>query len=661
VSPTPGLIAQMTGKLTTKRYKYATIYVDQYSRYSFCYLQKTATAEETIEGKKAFEQVCKNNGVKVEAYHADNGVFRANDFVKHCRDAGQSLTFAAAGAHHSNGMAERRIRILQELARAQMIHANRRWPQAITAHLWPYALRTANEVLNETPSLQSPERYTPMQIFTNTQVNTNSKHWLPFGCPVYVLENSLQSGHGIHHKWKARARVGIYLGRSPQHGRNVALVLSRTTGLVSPQFHVTFDPSFHTVKQDSLDVLWQIKAGFVTQQKPADSGASKREMIWPEGAPATKKRKPEATPERVTQDSRTDDPQLQQPDGNSPHQDNTSNPPLTNNIQNESPERNSEPAQRLIEVMMAELTQATDGDVPGEIFCLQAMFPNYAGEMEPDPLTVLKATTDPDTMYWHEAMKEDDKSEFVTAMKKEWDDQISNGNFTVTHKSEVPKDALILPAVWQMKRKRDIKTRAIKKYKARLNIDGSRMKPGIHYDQTYAPVASWNSIRTLLTMTALHNWKTKQIDYVLAFPQAPVERTIYMKIPKGFQIEDGKTEDYVLELHRNVYGQKQSGRVWYKYLTERLIKRVGFTQSKVDECVFYRGKVMYVLYTDDSILAGPDEAEIDKVIEDIKQAGLDITIEGDLQDFLGINIDRKEDGSIHLTQPHLIDQILKDL
>ena len=134
-----------------------------------------------------------------------------------------------------------------------------------------------------------------------------------------------------------------------------------------------------------------------------------------------------------------------------------------------------------------------------------------------------------------------------------------------------------------------------------------------------------------------------------------------MKIPRVFEIENGNLDDYILELHRNVYGQKQAGRVWNKYLSDILIKRVGFVQSKVDECVFYRGNVMYVLYTDDSILAGPDESEIDKVIKDIKQADLDITIEGDLQDFLGINIDRKPDGSIHLTQPHLIDQILEDL
>jgi hypothetical protein len=39
---------------------------------------------------------------------------------------------------------------------------------------------------------------------------------------------------------------------------------------------------------------------------------------------------------------------------------------------------------------------------------------------------------------------------------------------------------------------------------------------------------------------------------------------------------------------------------------------LGFVQSKHDECVFFRGSVMYVLYTDDSILAGPNEKEVEK-------------------------------------------------
>jgi hypothetical protein len=60
-------------------------------------------------------------------------------------------------------------------------------------------------------------------------------------------------------------------------------------------------------------------------------------------------------------------------------------------------------------------------------------------------------------------------------------------------------------------------------------------------------------------------------------------------------------------------------------------------------------------------LAGPDEKELLKIIEDIKGTGLKVTMEGDIGDFLGVNINRLDDGTIELTQPHLIDQILKDL
>jgi Reverse transcriptase (RNA-dependent DNA polymerase) len=165
----------------------------------------------------------------------------------------------------------------------------------------------------------------------------------------------------------------------------------------------------------------------------------------------------------------------------------------------------------------------------------------------------------------------------------------------------------------------------------------------------------------MLLLAAQYNWHTVQLDYVLAFPQAPIERTLYMEVPKGFEIKGHDRKDHVLKLHRNVYGSKNAGRTWYQYLRKKLVEEVGFTQSKIDECVFYKGKVMYVLYTDDSILAGPDKAEIDKVIEDIRKAKLDITVEGDIQDFLRINIDRKKDGTIHLTQPHLIDDIMREL
>jgi hypothetical protein len=69
-------------------------------------------------------------------------------------------------------------------------------------------------------------------------------------------------------------------------------------------------------------------------------------------------------------------------------------------------------------------------------------------------------------------------------------------------------------------------------------------------------------------------------------------------------------------------------------------KTIGFTQSTIDECVFYKGRSIYILYTDDSILAGPDESELDQIIEDTKKAGLKLTVEGNISKFLGIQIER---------------------
>jgi hypothetical protein len=63
-----------------------------------------------------------------------------------------------------------------------------------------------------------------------------------------------------------------------------------------------------------------------------------------------------------------------------------------------------------------------------------------------------------------------------------------------------------------------------------------------------------------------------------------------------------------------------------------------------------------------SLQAGPKKDEIDQIIDELhKKAKLAITVEGDLADFLGVSIDRRSDGTIHLSQLHLIDQILEDL
>jgi hypothetical protein len=239
-------------------------------------------------------------------------------------------------------------------------------------------------------------------------------------------------------------------------------------------------------------------------------------------------------------------------------------------------------------------------------------------------ITSMGATTDPDTMYFHQAMKQADAKNFLGAVHNEFNNLLQRGVFEIVPTFLVPEEMKVFSSVWSMRRKRKVRTREVYKYKARLNLDGSQMQPGRDYDLTYAPVASWESIRMVLALSLRYGWKTKQLDYVLAFPQAPVERECYMHIPHGMVI--GDSGNWVLRVKKNIYGQKQVGRVWNEHLVKKLTSpAVGFVQSKYDECIFFHKHAVYVLYTDDSILADPDESELDLLIVRIKSVGLDIT------------------------------------
>jgi hypothetical protein len=86
------------------------------------------------------------------------------------------------------------------------------------------------------------------------------KHHHAFGCPVFALENDLAAGSSIPH-WSPHARLGVNLGSSLSHARNVYLVLNLHTGCVLPQFHCHFDNFFEMVRHGGLDVsvppAWQ--------------------------------------------------------------------------------------------------------------------------------------------------------------------------------------------------------------------------------------------------------------------------------------------------------------------------------------------------------------------------------------------------------------------
>jgi hypothetical protein len=279
-------------------------------------------------------------------------------------------------------------------------------------------------------------------------------------------------------------------------------------------------------------------------------------------------------------------------------------------------------------------------------------------------LLAFKVSTDPDTMYHHQAMKQPDKEKFQEAMKKECEAHFKEGNYKLIKKSKLPEGATLLSSVWQMKRKRKPSTGEISKYKARMNVDGSQMIKGLHYEETYAPVVQWATIRFFITLAIISKWHTRQLDFVLAYTQADIERELYMKLPAGFTapgktITEQNRKDYVLKLEKNLYGQKQAGRVWYLHLRKNLLK-LGFKPSNHDECVFYYGKTIFIVYTDDTILLGPDKDELDTLVKKLGKT-FNIEDQGELSDYLGIKIERKPDGTLEWTQPTLTQSILKDL
>ncbi len=132
-----------------------------------------------------------------------------------------------------------------------------------------------------------------------------------------------------------------------------------------------------------------------------------------------------------------------------------------------------------------------------------------------------------------------------------------------------------------------------------------------------------------------------------------------MEIPKGVQLQGVDRSQYVLQLVKNLYGQKQAGQVWYQHLVQGL-QEIGFTCSKIDECVFYYKNSVLLIYVDDSILIGPDKAKLEHLIK-LMIKRFEIQREGNLGDFLGIQIAREPDGTLILMLPQPIASILQDL
>lgn len=257
-------------------------------------------------------------------------------------------------------------------------------------------------------------------------------------------------------------------------------------------------------------------------------------------------------------------------------------------------------------------------------------------------------------------MKQDDADEFKRAVEKEVNGHVDNGHWELILKSEIPAGHDTVPSVWSMRRKRDLTTNEVKKYKARLNVHGGKQTYGVNYFETYAPVVTWFAIRLMIVFGIVFGWTLKQIDFIMAYPQAPIEMDLFMELPHGISVKGKRSTDYALKLVKNLYGQKQGGRVWNEYLTSKLVDELGFSQSIVDPCVFYRGTTIFICYTDDGIALDLKGSNLDSFVQELNDVKLKVEDMGHPNDYVGVNIQRQDDGSFHFVQTGLIDTIIAD-
>lgn len=124
---------------------------------------------------------------------------------------------------------------------------------------------------------------------------------------------------------------------------------------------------------------------------------------------------------------------------------------------------------------------------------------------------------------------------------------------------------------------------SISKWKAHLNVHGSKPQHGVNYWETYAPVVNL-MVRIVLALSLLHGYHPRQVDFAQAFTQAPLDCPIFMEIPAGFGITDNKlvftneathnnTKNSCTAPFKNMYGLKQASNNWYKCLHDALLQQ----------------------------------------------------------------------------------------
>jgi transposase InsO family protein len=589
------------------RKRYFVTFIDAKSKYSEVHYmrQKNEVPDRTIE---FIERLKTQFNKKPKVFRSDRGTeYLDQRLQNYLAREGIWYETTVGYAPQQNGIAERKNRTLGEGALTLL--SDSKLPQ----NHWAEAVAFVNYCNNRI--IAKNQELSPLQMFCGEKPDWSEMK--EFGCDVFVLVPE-QKRNKLQPKSKKMKFVGF-----DQHAKGYRvsdgnkIIISREVKFTDDQ-KKNKQPTKLTVSINDSEVPQSEK-----ENQPTVSN------VEPEVPPAQNERFFPVGFD-ITTDDETEPDEVHQENEDEWH----------DAIEQEAPnQQNQQPQEEPVvqEPVLRRSARTTAGRLPQR-------FDDYVLEscaliVSNDPKTDKEAMQNNEANLWKKA-----KQEELQTIKR-------NKTWEVV---DLPKNRKAIGSKWVFKSK--VSITGEKQYKARLVAQGFTQQSGIDYNDVFAPVANSTTMRILLTVSGMKSFHVRHYDIKSAFLNGDLQEEIYMRPPPGVN-ENGK----VYRLKKSLYGLKQAANVWNLKLKE-IFEKCGSIQSKDDECLFLYasgGEKMFLLVHVDDILAATSSLKILK--EFMNRVGQQVEVKdlGEVQNYLGINMQRNEEGFFEISQTDYIQKMLE--
>ena len=592
---------------TPDKKQYFIIFTDDYSHLTITYLLEKKS--DAFDAFVQYEALAKNlTGKSIKSLRSDNGgEYKSNKFQNFCTQKGITQQFAPPYSPASNGLAERMNRTLIEKMRAMLLQGR------VPDKLWGEAILMATYIQNRIPTAALTDKV-PMHIWKGSMPKIG--HMRTFGslCHVHVPKEKRRKLEPVS---KLMIMVGYetygYRLWDPETDQ---IVHSRDVKFNEKEFGI---PGYNKYSDCKINVEEaSINQTFAEEDEEDGSYQTKEEEnILPE--------QEEFEEDTQFWDAETTSGSNDEKNSGSESEENS------NNIK-------------------------TVGDNPTTDLRRSTRIRNAPKEFwKTETVTKRVLLTNIPTTY-KSSQKATEASKWKEAAEKEIKSLMENETWELT---TLPPNRKAIGSRWIFKIKY-LPDGTIDKYKARLVAKGYAQKEGIDYEETFAPVAKFTSIRVLLAIAAKQDYEIHQMDVTTAFLNGNLDEEIYMTQPEGFE-EPGK-ENLVCKLKKGLYGLKQAPRSWNTKLHKILISN-GFTQLVSENCIYHKldrsNQHIYIaVYVDDLIII----TNTPSVMADTKHILLKsfkMTDGGEIHYILGWEIHRnRKERTINVSQQKYLNDVI---